>query len=177
MAMDVHELLKDSSPRVIIEEKQNHNRKAKAKPTDDSRLPTYHPLAGLWIEWKVLKVEWPNPATLSGLKTFKLNMEDDLCYVQQALEGLEQRLSCLVKGVKDLKREEEAFLEQSSRRNLGGHSMHYNQWAYGNFSPYAKYYEHNSYDCFEGNRLGARNVYNDKSYNRVPRNEVRNGGN
>ncbi|KAI5676367.1 hypothetical protein M9H77_07317 [Catharanthus roseus] len=54
-----------------------------------------------------------------GLKTFKLNMEDDLHNVQQALEGLEQQLSCLVKGLKDLKREEEAILEQISRRNLG----------------------------------------------------------
>ncbi|KAI5683043.1 hypothetical protein M9H77_04271 [Catharanthus roseus] len=39
-----------------------------------------------------------------------------------SLEGLEQ-LSCLAKGVKDLKREEEANYEQSSEKDLGGHSI------------------------------------------------------
>ncbi|KAI5672421.1 hypothetical protein M9H77_12785 [Catharanthus roseus] len=29
----------------------------------------------------------------------------------------------------------------------------------GNFFPHARSYEHNSYDCYEGNRLGARNGY------------------
>ncbi|KAI5650223.1 hypothetical protein M9H77_36228 [Catharanthus roseus] len=53
------------------------------------------------------------------------------------------------KGVKDLKREEEAIFEQSSRRDFGGHPISY---------------EHNSYDCYEGNRFGTRN-------------DVRNGGN
>ncbi|KAI5672803.1 hypothetical protein M9H77_13167 [Catharanthus roseus] len=81
------------------------------------------------------------------------------------------------KGCARLKREDEAILEQSSRRNLGGHFMHNNQWGYGNFSPHARSYEHNSYDCYEGNRLGARNYYNDRSYERVLRNEVRNGRN
>ncbi|KAI5662520.1 hypothetical protein M9H77_21843 [Catharanthus roseus] len=38
-------------------------------------------------------------------------MEEDLRHVQQALEGLEQQLSCLAKGVKDLRKEEEANLE------------------------------------------------------------------
>ncbi|KAI5676468.1 hypothetical protein M9H77_07418 [Catharanthus roseus] len=65
---------------------------------------------------------WPpsqtDPAGKRGFKTSKLNMEDDLCHVQQALEGLEQQLSCLGKGVKDLRREEEIILEQSSGRNL-----------------------------------------------------------
>ncbi|KAI5683073.1 hypothetical protein M9H77_04301 [Catharanthus roseus] len=112
-----------------------------------------------------------------GLNTFKLSMEEDLRHVQQALEELEQQLSCLAKGVKDLRREEEAILEQSSRRNLGGHPMHNKQWGYGNFSPHARSYEHNSYDYYEGNRLGARNCYNDTSCKRVPRNEVRNKGN
>ncbi|KAI5676929.1 hypothetical protein M9H77_07879 [Catharanthus roseus] len=85
-------------------------------------------------------------------------MEDDLHNVEQALEGFVQHLSCL-KGVKDLRREEEAILEQSSRRrNLGGHPMHSNEWAYGN-------------------RLGTRNGYHDTSCKRVPRNDIRNGGN
>ncbi|KAI5652989.1 hypothetical protein M9H77_30176 [Catharanthus roseus] len=56
-------------------------------------------------------------------KTSNLNMEEGLCHMQQPLEGLEQQLSCLAKGVKDLRKEEEAILEQSSRRNLGGHPM------------------------------------------------------
>ncbi|KAI5681908.1 hypothetical protein M9H77_03136 [Catharanthus roseus] len=77
--------------------------------------------------------------------------------MQQALEGLEQQLSCLAKDVGDIKREEEDILE-ISRRNLGGHSMHNNQWAYGTFSPYARTSDHNSYKCYEGNRLGARNA-------------------
>ncbi|KAI5667602.1 hypothetical protein M9H77_17455 [Catharanthus roseus] len=47
----------------------------------------------------------------------------------------------------------------------------------GNFSPHTRSYEHNSYDCYEGNRFGARNDYNDRSYIRVLRNEVRNEGN
>ncbi|KAI5681064.1 hypothetical protein M9H77_02291 [Catharanthus roseus] len=52
-------------------------------------------------------------------------------------------------------------------RNLG----------YGNFSPHARFYEHNSYDCYEGNRLGTKNGHNDRTYNRGQRNEVRNEGN
>ncbi|KAI5653336.1 hypothetical protein M9H77_30523 [Catharanthus roseus] len=58
--------------------------------------------------------------------TSKSNMEDELHHVQQALEGLEQQLSCLAKGVRDLKGEKEAILEQSSRRNLDGNSTHNN---------------------------------------------------
>ncbi|KAI5683195.1 hypothetical protein M9H77_04423 [Catharanthus roseus] len=93
-------------------------------------------------------------------------MEDELHHVQQ-----------LQQDVGDLKREGEAILGQSNRINLGGYSMHNNQWAYGNFSPYTRSYEHNSYDCYEGNKFEPRNGYNSKSYNRVPRNKVRNGGN
>ncbi|KAI5663995.1 hypothetical protein M9H77_23318 [Catharanthus roseus] len=77
-------------------------------------------------------------------------MEDALHHMQQALEGLEEQLLCLAKSVGDLKREEEAILEQSSRRNLGVHSMHNNQWGYDKFSPYSRAYEH-------------RNGYNDRS--------------
>ncbi|KAI5663933.1 hypothetical protein M9H77_23256 [Catharanthus roseus] len=47
---------------------------------------------------------------------------------------------------------------------------------YGNFSPHARSYEHNFHDCYEGNRVGTRNGYNDTFCKRVPRNEVRNGG-
>ncbi|KAI5649968.1 hypothetical protein M9H77_35973 [Catharanthus roseus] len=46
-------------------------------------------------------------------------MKDGLLHAQQALKGLEQQLSCLVKDVNDLKREEEAYYEQSNRRHLG----------------------------------------------------------
>ncbi|KAI5672736.1 hypothetical protein M9H77_13100 [Catharanthus roseus] len=49
----------------------------------------------------------------------------------KALKGLEQHLSCLAKGVKDLRSEEEAILEQSNRGNLGGHPMCNDQWGYG----------------------------------------------
>ncbi|KAI5653440.1 hypothetical protein M9H77_30627 [Catharanthus roseus] len=57
-------------------------------------------------------------------------MEEDLRHVQQALEGLGQQLSCLAKDGKDLRREEGAILDQSSRRNLGGHPIHNNQSGY-----------------------------------------------
>ncbi|KAI5676622.1 hypothetical protein M9H77_07572 [Catharanthus roseus] len=81
-----------------------------------------------------------------------------------------------IKELDLLKEEEDAILEQSSGRNPCGHSMHNIQWAYDNFSPYARSYEHNSYDRYEGNRLGARNGFNDKSYKRVQRNEIRKEG-
>ncbi|KAI5658083.1 hypothetical protein M9H77_26876 [Catharanthus roseus] len=55
--------------------------------------------------------------------------------------------------------------------------MYNNHWGYGNFSPHDRSYEHNSYDFYEGNILGTRNCYNDKSCKRVPRNYVRNGRN
>ncbi|KAI5663928.1 hypothetical protein M9H77_23251 [Catharanthus roseus] len=55
--------------------------------------------------------------------------------------------------------------------------MHDNQLGYGNFSPHARSYEPNSYDCYESNRLGARDCYNDISCKGVPRDDVRNGGN
>ncbi|KAI5672625.1 hypothetical protein M9H77_12989 [Catharanthus roseus] len=84
--------------------------------------------------------------------------------MQQVIEGLEQQISCLAKDVGDLKRDEEAIFEQSSIRNLGGHSTHNNQWGYGNFSPYDRSYEHNSYDCYGNKRKSSKN-------------EVRNGGN
>ncbi|KAI5676211.1 hypothetical protein M9H77_07161 [Catharanthus roseus] len=104
-------------------------------------------------------------------------MEDDSRHEQQDFEGLEQQLSCLIKGVKDLRKEEEAILEQSNRKNHGGHPMRINQRGYCNFSPHDRSYEHNFYDCYEGNRYGTRNDYNDTSCKRVPRNNVRNEGN
>ncbi|KAI5663924.1 hypothetical protein M9H77_23247 [Catharanthus roseus] len=57
------------------------------------------------------------------------------------------------------------------------HVTFHTQWGYGNFSPYTKTLEHNSYDCYEDNRFGTRNGHNDRSYNRVSRNEVSKGGN
>ncbi|KAI5664542.1 hypothetical protein M9H77_23865 [Catharanthus roseus] len=75
-------------------------------------------------------------------------MEDDLGYVQQVLAGLEQYFSCLANGVKYLRREEEAILDK-----------------------------HNSYDCYESNRVRARDCYYDISCKGVPRNDIRNGGN
>ncbi|KAI5681691.1 hypothetical protein M9H77_02919 [Catharanthus roseus] len=90
---------------------------------------------------------------------------------------MEQQLSRLAKDVKDLKREEETIFEQSSRRDFGGHPMQDNQWGPGNFSSHARSYEHNSYDCYDGNIFGTRNVYNDTYCKRIPRNNVRNGGN
>ncbi|KAI5649626.1 hypothetical protein M9H77_35631 [Catharanthus roseus] len=114
---------------------------------------------------------------LLGFKTSNSNMGEDLCHVQQALQGIEQQLSRLAKDVKDLKREEETIFEQSSRRDFGGHPTQDNQWGYGNFSSHARSYEHNSHNSYEGNRFETRNVYNDTSCKRVPRNGVRNGGN
>ncbi|KAI5652991.1 hypothetical protein M9H77_30178 [Catharanthus roseus] len=144
---------------LIIEEIQNRSGKAKTKPTGDESIEPS---------------EESDCKRQEGLKTIKVNMEDDLHHVQQALKGLEQQLSCLAKGVMDLRREEEAILEQSSRRNLGGYPMHNNQLGYGNFSSHGRSYELNSYECCESNRLETRNVHNCRTYNRVPRNEVRN---
>ncbi|KAI5681014.1 hypothetical protein M9H77_02241 [Catharanthus roseus] len=42
---------------------------------------------------------------------------------------------------------------------------------YGNFSPHARPYELNSYDCYERNRLGARDCYKGISCKGVPRND------
>ncbi|KAI5663504.1 hypothetical protein M9H77_22827 [Catharanthus roseus] len=68
-------------------------------------------------------------------------------------------------------------MEHRDQSNIGGYVTSHTQWGYGNFSSYARSYEHNSYDCYESNRLGTRNGHNDRTYNTVPRNEVRNGGN
>ncbi|KAI5659368.1 hypothetical protein M9H77_28161 [Catharanthus roseus] len=48
---------------------------------------------------------------------------------------------------------------------------------YSNFSSHTRSYERNSYDCYEGNRFGTRNDFNDISCKRVQRNDVRNRGN
>ncbi|KAI5676928.1 hypothetical protein M9H77_07878 [Catharanthus roseus] len=61
---------------------------------------------------------WSVGITKSLIETFKSNIEDELHH---------QQLSYVAKDVGDLRREEEAILEKSSRRNLGGHSMHSNQ--------------------------------------------------
>ncbi|KAI5667949.1 hypothetical protein M9H77_17802 [Catharanthus roseus] len=68
-------------------------------------------------------------------------------------------------------------MEHRGRNNIRQHVTSHTQWGSGNFSPYARLYEHNSYDCYDGNRLETRNGYNDRSYKRVPRNEIRNEGN
>ncbi|KAI5653927.1 hypothetical protein M9H77_31114 [Catharanthus roseus] len=54
-----------------------------------------------------------------------------------------------------------------SSQTLGITLMQNNQWGYGNISPHARYYEHNSYDCFPGNdvRYGRNYVNMDESYN------------
>ncbi|KAI5664540.1 hypothetical protein M9H77_23863 [Catharanthus roseus] len=59
------------------------------------------------------------------------------------------------KGCQGLKTRKEANYEQSSIRDFGGNPMHDNQWGYGNFSPQARSYEHNFYDCYEGKRFGT----------------------
>ncbi|KAI5671330.1 hypothetical protein M9H77_11694 [Catharanthus roseus] len=76
--------------------------------------------------------------------------------MQQAIEGLEQQLSCLAKNVGDLKREAKVILEQRSRRNLDLMSIIL--------------------------KIAMREIHLEldmvnRSYKRVPRNKVRNGGN
>ncbi|KAI5672688.1 hypothetical protein M9H77_13052 [Catharanthus roseus] len=66
-------------------------------------------------------------------------------------------------------------IEHRERSHNVEHVTSHTQWRYDNFSLYARSYEHNSYDYYEGNRV--RNYYNDRSYERAPRNEVGNGGN
>ncbi|KAI5681750.1 hypothetical protein M9H77_02978 [Catharanthus roseus] len=141
---------------------------------------SYRPKAAVATQSVFSKVTDRICSVSKELFSGSVDIEDEFHNVQRmqkAIEGLEQQLSCVAKSVGDLKREEEAILEQSSRRNLGGHSMHNNQWGYGNFSPYDRSYERNSYDCYGNNALGARNSYNDRSYKSVPRNKVRNEGN
>ncbi|KAI5681765.1 hypothetical protein M9H77_02993 [Catharanthus roseus] len=69
------------------------------------------------------------------------------------------------------------FVEHRDQSNIRGQVISHTQRIYGNFTPHARTFEHNSYDYYGDNRLGTRNGYNDKSYKRVPRNEVKNGGN
>ncbi|KAI5666836.1 hypothetical protein M9H77_16689 [Catharanthus roseus] len=64
-----------------------------------------------------------------------------------------------------------------SHSNLDPMKRSKQHWEYGNFSPYALLYEHNSYDCYEGNRLGTRNGHSERTYKRVLRNQVGNEGN
>ncbi|KAI5664559.1 hypothetical protein M9H77_23882 [Catharanthus roseus] len=79
------------------------------------------------------------------------------------------------KGVKHLRREEEAILEQSNRRNLGGYPMRNNQWDMVTFLLMLDL-KHKSYDCYESNKVRARDCYYDISCKGVPRNDVINGG-
>ncbi|KAI5682103.1 hypothetical protein M9H77_03331 [Catharanthus roseus] len=68
------------------------------------------------------------------------------------------------KGCEGLKKRRGSPM-QSSRREFGGHPMHYIQWGYGNFSPRARSYDHNFYVCYEGNKFIARkNVRNGGNY-------------
>ncbi|KAI5667931.1 hypothetical protein M9H77_17784 [Catharanthus roseus] len=51
-----------------------------------------------------------------SFKTSNSNMEEDLCHVQQALEGLEQQLSC--KGYERLKKRRGSYLGTKSSQTL-----------------------------------------------------------
>ncbi|KAI5672060.1 hypothetical protein M9H77_12424 [Catharanthus roseus] len=51
-------------------------------------------------------------------------------------------------------------MEHRDQSNIGGHVTSHTQWGYGNFSPHARTFEHNSYNCYVGNRLVVRNGYN-----------------
>ncbi|KAI5677424.1 hypothetical protein M9H77_08374 [Catharanthus roseus] len=64
------------------------------------------------------------------------------------------------------------FMENRDQSNIREHTTSHTQWGYGNFSPQGGTFEHNSYDCYKCNRLGARNGYNDTYCKRVPRNEL-----
>ncbi|KAI5666973.1 hypothetical protein M9H77_16826 [Catharanthus roseus] len=68
-------------------------------------------------------------------------------------------------------------MEHRDKSNIRGHVTSDTQWGYGNLSLHARTFEHNSCDCYEDNRLGVRNGYNNTSCKTVPRNEVRKGGN
>ncbi|KAI5649979.1 hypothetical protein M9H77_35984 [Catharanthus roseus] len=50
-------------------------------------------------------------------------------------------------------------IEHRDQSNIGGHITSHTQWGYYNFSPHARTFEHNSYDCYEGNGLGTRNTW------------------
>ncbi|KAI5664199.1 hypothetical protein M9H77_23522 [Catharanthus roseus] len=68
-------------------------------------------------------------------------------------------------------------IEHRDQSKIEGHITFLYSMEYGNFSPHAITFEHNSYYCHEGNRLEARNSYNYTSCKRVPRNEIKNGEN
>ncbi|KAI5673660.1 hypothetical protein M9H77_14024 [Catharanthus roseus] len=68
-------------------------------------------------------------------------------------------------------------MEHRDQSNIGGHVTSHTQWGYGNFSLHSRTVEHNSYDCYEGYRIGSKNGYNGTFCKRVPRNEVKNGEN
>ncbi|KAI5666840.1 hypothetical protein M9H77_16693 [Catharanthus roseus] len=58
-------------------------------------------------------------------------------------------------------------VKHRDQSNIRVHVTSHTQWGYGNFSPHTLNFEHNSYDCYEENRLGARKGYIDKSWNYV----------
>ncbi|KAI5668808.1 hypothetical protein M9H77_18661 [Catharanthus roseus] len=93
-------------------------------------------------------------------------------------EGTNEKLQHMTKDISDMRGKITSLsVKYGDRNNMEEHITSHSQWGYGNFFPYARSYKHNSYDCCEGNRLGARNGYNDRPYKRVPRNEIRNEGN
>ncbi|KAI5649354.1 hypothetical protein M9H77_35359 [Catharanthus roseus] len=98
----------------------------RTEPIGDGRFPPYY----FHRSW----VTQVNLINLVSFKIFKSNMEDELHHVQHPVEGLEQQLSCLAKGMGKLKREKEASFETKS-------------------------YEHNSNDWYEDNRFGTRHGY------------------
>ncbi|KAI5663807.1 hypothetical protein M9H77_23130 [Catharanthus roseus] len=95
--------------------------------------------------------------------------------IVDVLSIIMQELQIMRKDMKEMRGNiTKLSMEHRDQRNIGCHVTSHTQWGYGIFSPHTRTFEHNSYDCYEGNRLGARNGYNDISCKRFPRNEVKN---
>ncbi|KAI5664124.1 hypothetical protein M9H77_23447 [Catharanthus roseus] len=60
-----------------------------------------------------------------------------------------QVLQQMRKGVMNMRRNMTNLpMEYGGRNNIREYVTSHTQWGYGNFFPYARSYEHNSYDCY-----------------------------
>ncbi|KAI5667359.1 hypothetical protein M9H77_17212 [Catharanthus roseus] len=114
-------------------------------------------LTKTYLRWLIMSMETQLPThyneRISGSSHCKF---DPMKVIMQELELMRKDMKKMRGNITNLS------MEHRDQNSIGGH---------------ARSYEHNSYDYYEGNRLGAINCYNDTSCKKVPRNEVRNGEN
>ncbi|KAI5663711.1 hypothetical protein M9H77_23034 [Catharanthus roseus] len=75
----------------------------------------------------------------------------------ETMKVIMQELQLMRKDMKEMRGNiTNLFVEHRDQSNTGGHFTSHTQWGYGNFSPHARSYEHNSNNCYDGNKLGAK---------------------